>query len=156
MRQTQRSPEGPRRLHRIPRLSEPKRPGIPQPAPSRARTLDAGERWARLAQARAASRPGLCAIAPPSPRPLTETCCSRCPHPQFLPRLSVFVSFYSFVFPIRLRHISEELRPVTKCSESTREVSEPLSSGNAYPSHCTEYIGNLFLIFFSLIKSWND
>ena len=29
-----------------------------------ARTLEAGERWARLAQARAASRPGLCAIAP--------------------------------------------------------------------------------------------
>ena len=28
------------------------------------RTLEAGERWARLAQARAASRPGLCAIAP--------------------------------------------------------------------------------------------
>ena len=28
----------------------------PQPAPSRARTLEAGERWARLAQARAASR----------------------------------------------------------------------------------------------------
>ena len=34
------------------------------PAPSRARTLEAGKRWARLAQARAASRPGLCAIAP--------------------------------------------------------------------------------------------
>ena len=33
-------------------------------APSRARTLEAGKRWARLAQARAASRPGLCAIAP--------------------------------------------------------------------------------------------
>ena len=32
--------------------------------PSRARTLEAGKRWARLAQARAASRPGLCAIAP--------------------------------------------------------------------------------------------
>ena len=31
---------------------------------ARARTLEAGERWARLAQARAASRPGLCAIAP--------------------------------------------------------------------------------------------
>ena len=31
---------------------------LPQPAPSRARTLEAGERWARLAQARAASRPG--------------------------------------------------------------------------------------------------
>ena len=30
----------------------------------RARTLEAGQRWARLAQARAASRPGLCAIAP--------------------------------------------------------------------------------------------
>ena len=29
--------------------------------PSRARTLEAGKRWARLAQARAASRPGLCA-----------------------------------------------------------------------------------------------
>ena len=28
------------------------------------RTLEAGKRWARLAQARAASRPGLCAIAP--------------------------------------------------------------------------------------------
>ena len=27
-------------------------------------TLEAGKRWARLAQARAASRPGLCAIAP--------------------------------------------------------------------------------------------
>ena len=27
-------------------------------SPSRARTLEAGERWARLAQARAASRPG--------------------------------------------------------------------------------------------------
>ena len=37
---------------------------FPKPAPSRARTLEAGERWARLAQARAASRPGLCAIAP--------------------------------------------------------------------------------------------
>ena len=32
-------------------------PTLPQPAPSRARTLEAGERWARLAQARAASRP---------------------------------------------------------------------------------------------------
>ena len=31
-------------------------------APSRPRTLEAGERWARLAQARAASRPGLCAL----------------------------------------------------------------------------------------------
>ena len=31
---------------------------LPQPAPSRARTLEAGKRWARLAQARAASRPG--------------------------------------------------------------------------------------------------
>ena len=31
---------------------------------SRARTLEAGKRWSRLAQARAASRPGLCAIAP--------------------------------------------------------------------------------------------
>ena len=30
---------------------------LPQPAPSRARTLEAGKRWARLAQARAASRP---------------------------------------------------------------------------------------------------
>ena len=39
-------------------------PTLPQPAPSRARSLEAGERWARLAQARAASRPGLCAIAP--------------------------------------------------------------------------------------------
>ena len=39
-------------------------PTLPQPAPSRARTLEAGKRWARLAQARAASRPGLCAIAP--------------------------------------------------------------------------------------------
>ena len=37
---------------------------LAQPAPSRARRLEAGERWARLAQARAASRPGLCAIAP--------------------------------------------------------------------------------------------
>ena len=37
---------------------------LPQPAPSRARTLEAGKRWARLAQARAASRPGLGAIAP--------------------------------------------------------------------------------------------
>ena len=36
----------------------------PQPAPSRARTLEAGKRWARLAQARAASRPGLCATTP--------------------------------------------------------------------------------------------
>ena len=33
----------------------------PQPAPSRARTLEAGKCWARLAQARAASRQGLCA-----------------------------------------------------------------------------------------------
>ena len=33
-----------------------------QPAPARARTLEAGTRWARLAQARAASRPGLCGI----------------------------------------------------------------------------------------------
>ena len=33
-------------------------PTLPQPAPSGARTLEAGERWARLAQARAASRPG--------------------------------------------------------------------------------------------------
>ena len=33
-------------------------------APSRARTLEAGKRWARLAQARAASRKGLCATAP--------------------------------------------------------------------------------------------
>ena len=41
--------------------------GLPQPAPSRARRLEAGERWARLAQARAASRPGLCAIAPVFP-----------------------------------------------------------------------------------------
>ena len=39
-------------------------PTLPQPAPSRARTLEAGKRWARLAQARAASRPGLCATAP--------------------------------------------------------------------------------------------
>ena len=39
-------------------------PTLPQPAPARARTLEAGKRWARLAQARAASRPGLCAIAP--------------------------------------------------------------------------------------------
>ena len=31
---------------------------------ARARTLEAGERWARLAQARASSRPGLCATAP--------------------------------------------------------------------------------------------
>ena len=38
-------------------------PTLPQPAPSRARTLEARERWARLAQARAASRPGLCAPA---------------------------------------------------------------------------------------------
>ena len=37
---------------------------LPQPAPSRARRLEAGKRWAGLAQARAASRPGLCAIAP--------------------------------------------------------------------------------------------
>ena len=29
-------------------------------------TLEAGKRWARLAQARAASRPGLCATAPPA------------------------------------------------------------------------------------------
>ena len=33
-------------------------PTLPQPAPARARTLEAGKRWARLAQARAASRPG--------------------------------------------------------------------------------------------------
>ena len=39
-------------------------PELPQPAPAPARRLEAGERWARLAQARAASRPGLCAIAP--------------------------------------------------------------------------------------------
>ena len=39
-------------------------PTLPQPAPSRARRLESGERWAWLAQARAASRPGLCAIAP--------------------------------------------------------------------------------------------
>ena len=39
-------------------------PTLPQPAPSRARTLEAGKRWARLAQARAASRPGLFATAP--------------------------------------------------------------------------------------------
>ena len=31
---------------------------LPQPAPSGARTLEAGKRWARLARARAASRPG--------------------------------------------------------------------------------------------------
>ena len=37
---------------------------LPQPAPPRARTLEARKRWARLAQARAASRPGLCATAP--------------------------------------------------------------------------------------------
>ena len=30
----------------------------PNDAPARARTLEAGKRWARLAQARAASRPG--------------------------------------------------------------------------------------------------
>ena len=35
-----------------------------QPEWTRARMLEAGKRWARLAQARAASRPGLCAIAP--------------------------------------------------------------------------------------------
>ena len=35
-----------------------------QPAPSGARTLEAGKRWARLARARAASRPGLWATAP--------------------------------------------------------------------------------------------
>ena len=34
------------------------------PAPSRARTLEAGQGLGRLAQHRAASRPGLCAIAP--------------------------------------------------------------------------------------------
>ena len=34
-------------------------PTFPQHAPSRARTLEAGKRWARLAQARAASRPGI-------------------------------------------------------------------------------------------------
>ena len=34
-------------------------PTLPQPAPARARTLEAGKRWARLAQARAASRPGI-------------------------------------------------------------------------------------------------
>ena len=44
-------------------------PTLPQPAPSRARRLEAGKRWARLAQARAASRPGLCAIAPGRPDP---------------------------------------------------------------------------------------
>ena len=42
----------------------PHHPTLPQPAPSRTRTLEAGKRWARLAQARAASRPGLCATAP--------------------------------------------------------------------------------------------
>ena len=47
---------------------------LPQPAPSRARTLEAGERWARLAQARAASRPGLCAIAPG--RRAGPSCCA--------------------------------------------------------------------------------
>ena len=36
-------------------------PPLPQSVPSPARRLEAGERWARLAQARAASRPGLCA-----------------------------------------------------------------------------------------------
>src|SRR5574341_208232 len=39
-------------------------PTLPQPAPSRARTLEAGQGLGRLAQHRAASRPGLCAIAP--------------------------------------------------------------------------------------------
>ena len=39
-------------------------PTLPQPAPSGARTLEAGKRWARLARSRAASRPGLCATAP--------------------------------------------------------------------------------------------
>ena len=35
-------------------LEEGTSPTLPQPAPSRARRLEAGERWARLAQARAA------------------------------------------------------------------------------------------------------
>ena len=35
----------------------------PKTAPARARTLEAGKRWARLAQARAASRPGLGGVA---------------------------------------------------------------------------------------------
>ena len=34
-------------------------PTLPQPAPSRARTLEAGKRWARLAQARARTRGSL-------------------------------------------------------------------------------------------------
>ena len=42
----------------------PTAPTHPQPAPSRARTLEAGQGLGRLAQHRAASRPGLCAIAP--------------------------------------------------------------------------------------------
>ena len=66
------------RLHSVPGLASPPQfpmlsPRYPSESPSeqkvvgspsRARTLEAGERWARLAQARAASRPGLCAIAP--------------------------------------------------------------------------------------------
>src|SRR5574340_803664 len=39
-------------------------PTLPQPAPSRARTLEAGQGLGGLARHRAASRPGLCAIAP--------------------------------------------------------------------------------------------
>ena len=51
--------------HGVPKSQAPvTSPTLPQPAPSRARTLEAGERWASLAQARAASRPGLGAIAP--------------------------------------------------------------------------------------------
>ena len=37
-------------------------PTLPQPAPSRARTLEAGQGVGRLAPARAASRPGLCVL----------------------------------------------------------------------------------------------
>ena len=38
-------------------------PTLPQPAPLQVQTLEAGKGLARLAQARAASRPGLCASA---------------------------------------------------------------------------------------------
>ena len=48
-----RSPGGGNEASQAPGTS----PTLPQPAPSRARTLEAGKRWARLAQARAASRP---------------------------------------------------------------------------------------------------
>ena len=39
-------------------------PTLPQPAPLQVQTLEAGKGLARLAQGRAASREGLCPIAP--------------------------------------------------------------------------------------------